>query len=90
MSEAELSQIPYLDSRFARSLTKKVLANGASETSTKENQTFIFLLSLALLHRMFVKREGLPQRRVHSPVERVIDLRGGAIYGSQGNFASVT
>lgn len=91
LSEAELSQIPYLDSRFARLLTKKVLANGASETSTKENQTFLFLLSLALLHRMFVKREGMPRRRVHSPVERVIDLRSGAAgYDSQGNFASVT
>jgi hypothetical protein len=38
-----------------------------------------------------VKREGMPRRRVHSPVERVIDLRSGAAgYDSQGNFASVT
>ena len=61
-SDAELAKLPYLDVRFARALVKKVMSQPATEISTKENQTFVFLMSLAFLHRMFVTREAMPAR----------------------------
>lgn len=91
LSEAELAKLPFLDAGFARRLTNKVLTRPTAEISTKENQTFVFLLSLALLHRSFVSREGVPGRATPPPpLVRAVDLRGGADQASQGNFISVT
>lgn len=90
-SEGELAKLPYLDVRFARALVSKILSRPASEISTKENQTFMFLLSLALLHRLFVAREGLPAVR---PARMAFaDLRSRPAardQSSQGSFISVT
>jgi asparagine synthase (glutamine-hydrolysing) len=90
-SDAELAKLPYLDVRFARALVKKVMSQPATEISTKENQTFMFLLSLAFLHRTFVSREAMPARR---PVDMALaDHRSRAparAQSSQGNFISAT
>ncbi|HEX2841884.1 asparagine synthase (glutamine-hydrolyzing) [Hyphomicrobium sp.] len=90
-SDAELAKLPYLDARFARALVKKVTTQPASAISTKENQTFISLLSLAFLHRMFVSREAM---RTRAEVQVTLaDMRRVALpcrHGSQGNFISVT
>ncbi len=90
-SEQELGKLPYLDVRFARALVNKILARPASEISTKENQTFVFLMSLALLHRQFVSRERQPSI---APVRMTLaDLRSGSQtrdHSSQGSFISVT
>lgn len=88
LSPAELAKIPFLDARFAQRLATKVLTKPAGEISTKENQTFLFLLSICLLHRAFVSRE---DRRVGvlPPLEKAVDLREAA-HSSQGNFISVT
>ncbi|MGE5514819.1 MAG: asparagine synthase (glutamine-hydrolyzing) [Bacteroidota bacterium] len=78
-SEAELAKLPFLDAGFARRLTTKVLNRPAAEISTKENQTFLFLLSITLLHRFFVSRDGIPGHditRPRPPVMRAVDLRG--------------
>lgn len=78
-SETELAKLPFLDAGFARRLIAKVLNRPAAEISTKENQTFLFLLSIALLHRFFVSREGVPGHdtsRPRPPVMRAVDLRG--------------
>jgi len=75
LSEGELAKLEYLDAGFAKRLTAKVLTRPAAEISTKENQTFLFLLSLALLHRTFVARQGIPERPA-PPVVRAVDLRG--------------
>ena len=80
-SEAELAALPFLDARFAQRLTRKVLTSPAEAISTKENQTFLFLLSTVLLHHAFVKRARAPETlstRVTPPLERVVDLRGCA------------
>jgi asparagine synthase (glutamine-hydrolysing) len=94
LSDVELAKIPYLDAKFARALTKKALSTPAAEISTKENQAFIFLLSLAFLHHFFVERRGAPRGRVESPLVRVVDLRPSSVAGwgqdSQGNFDSAT
>lgn len=78
-SEAELAKLPFVDAAFARRLSAKVLKSPAGEISTKENQTFLFLLSITLLHRFFVSREGVPGHdvdRPRPPVMRAVDLRG--------------
>jgi asparagine synthase (glutamine-hydrolysing) len=78
LSETELAKLPYLNVKFARALTHKVLSRPAAEISTKENQTFIFLLSLALLHRFFVQRAEtgrLRRRPGQSPLVKAVDMR---------------
>lgn len=80
-SDAELAKLSFLDANFARRLTAKVLTRPAAEISTKENQTFVFLLSIALLHRQFVSREGVRGHdgtRPRPPLLRAVDLRTGA------------
>lgn len=74
-SESELAKVPYLDRKFARALTKKVLASPSAEISTKENQAFVFLLSLVFLHHLFVERRGANRPFVESPIVRAVDLR---------------
>jgi asparagine synthase (glutamine-hydrolysing) len=90
-SDAELAKLPYLDGRFARALVKKVLSQDAAGISTKENQTFIFLLSLAFLHRLFVAGEARPAARDVSM--NLADWRSAPVARpqvSQGSFISVT
>lgn len=76
LSADEVAKIPFLDGKFVRALSKKIMNSPATEISTKENQTFIFLLGIAFQHRFFVQRSGLPQHpEVVSPLCRAIDLR---------------
>lgn len=80
-SESELSKLPFLDAGFARRLTTKLLKQPAGEISTKENQTFLFLLSIVLLHHFFVARAsigGTPSPSRRPPAMRAVDLRDGA------------
>jgi asparagine synthase (glutamine-hydrolysing) len=77
-SETELAKLPFLDSGFARRLTTKILTRPAADISTKENQTFLFLLSITLLHHTFVGRDGVAGHevtRVAPPLVRAVDLR---------------
>ncbi|OJX77738.1 asparagine synthase (glutamine-hydrolyzing) [Magnetospirillum sp. 64-120] len=81
LSDSELAKLDYLDAGFAKRLCAKVLTKPASEISTKENQTFLFLLSLALLHHAFVARQELPGhglQRPAPPLMRMVDLRSRA------------
>ena len=90
-SDRELARLPYLDARFAGALVRKILSRPAAEISTKENQTFMFLMSLALLNRMFVAREGLPEVRPARMTLADFRNRSGARdHASQGSFISVT
>ncbi|MDN3720442.1 hypothetical protein QW131_17425 [Roseibium salinum] len=67
-----------------------MLERPASEISTKENQTFLYLLSICLLHRKFVQRQGLSEP-ILPPLEKAVNLaETGGAYASQGNFNSVT
>ena len=90
LSETELEKIPFLNAKFAQRLANKVLTKSANEISTKENQTFLYLLSICLLNRAFVRREGLSEPKL-PPLEKVINLTQPAeFYSSQGNLSSVT
>jgi asparagine synthase (glutamine-hydrolysing) len=58
LSEHELEAAGIFDVRFASKLVKKVLSSDAP-ASPRESQAFLFLLSTALLDRLFCKREAL-------------------------------
>ncbi|MDK9725690.1 MAG: asparagine synthase (glutamine-hydrolyzing) [Sterolibacteriaceae bacterium MAG5] len=76
LSADELAKMPFLDGKFARSLGQKIINSPPAEISTKENQAFIFLLSIALQHRFFVQHATPPIRKwADSPLVRGIDLR---------------
>jgi asparagine synthase (glutamine-hydrolysing) len=78
LSESELKSTDILDTKFAQALTKKIFSTPPERVSTKENQTFIFLLSIALLHNYFVKRNA-PRENTRSSIDKIlvkaIDMR---------------
>lgn len=81
LSDTELGKLAFLNHKFARRLIDKVMSTPADRISTKENQTFMFLLSTALLHHFFVSRDGLGSvlfPGVLPPLQRVVDLRTSA------------
>ncbi|GAB6125994.1 asparagine synthase (glutamine-hydrolyzing) [Humidesulfovibrio idahonensis] len=53
LSEAELAKVPLIEPGFAAALTRKILTQAPETISVRENQAFILMLSLALLHRQF-------------------------------------
>ncbi len=82
LSEAELRKMDILNSKFCCSLTNKIMKSSPDKISTKENQTFIFLLSLCLQHQFFVKKR-LPSdygnRAIDDILIRKIDTRAQVI-----------
>ncbi|WP_157906711.1 asparagine synthase (glutamine-hydrolyzing) [Sorangium cellulosum] len=56
-SKAELEKIGVLDVKFCAAFVERMLSKPAESISQAENQTFLFLLSTALLHRRFVERD---------------------------------
>ncbi|MFW6855267.1 asparagine synthase (glutamine-hydrolyzing) [Burkholderia gladioli] len=84
LSENELKKVPHLDAQFAQALTRKIFDSEPGRISTRENQTFIYLLSTAMLHRQYVRREGLPPMpldRVDRVLSRVVDRRSAICSG---------
>lgn len=75
LSADELAKIPFLDGKFVAALSRKIMNTPTPEISTKENQAFIFLLSIALQHRYFVQRAAPPVAPTVSPLGRAVDLR---------------
>ena len=73
LSADELAKLPFLEPKFASRLAQKVLTKPAGEISTKENQTFLYLISIALLDRAFVRREGLSDPAL-PPLDKAVDL----------------
>lgn len=55
-SPAELAKIDVLDTKFCARFAARMLAKSGSSISQAENQAFILLLSTALLHERFVRR----------------------------------
>ncbi|MEU7640125.1 asparagine synthase (glutamine-hydrolyzing) [Streptomyces sp. NPDC039016] len=71
-SDHELSQLGYVDRRFARRLVDKVMSTPAEEISTKEDQAFLYLLTTAVLHQQFVRGD---QSRKGPPSPAGLNLR---------------
>lgn len=80
LSDAELMKMPFLDPAFCKALVKKIFNSAPATISTRENQAFIFLLSSALLHQRFVRREGAPlvdTQGIERVLVRTVDFRNG-------------
>ncbi len=78
LSDTELEKLPFLNKKFARLLINKMFTTSPDRISTKENQTFMFLLNIALLNYQFVTRKGLGSGTslgTLPPLQRVVDLR---------------
>ena len=73
-SQAELAKVPFIQATFARKLTDKICAQSPGTISTKEDQAFMMLLGIMMLHRQFVQRQ-TPDPASAPPVVRMIDLR---------------
>lgn len=58
LAKDELKKIECLNPIFASALVNKILTTPTDKISTRENQTFIYLLSSVLLYRQFVLAEG--------------------------------
>jgi asparagine synthase (glutamine-hydrolysing) len=78
LSNGELEKNPILNPAFCKRLTDKIFRSPPDQISTKENQTFVFLLSIALQHHRFVERN-LSDLPNNAPVDdimiRVVDRR---------------
>ena len=55
-SDKGLEDLDFLNVNFAKQLIKKIFTFPPSQISTKENQTFVFLLSIVLLNHFFIKK----------------------------------
>lgn len=78
-SDAELKNLRVLDMNFTKQFVQKIFSTPLHQISTKENQTFIFLLSLALLNNFFIKKEGVAlgtsSHSIESILVKVVDMR---------------
>ncbi|MFJ5120169.1 asparagine synthase (glutamine-hydrolyzing) [Kitasatospora sp. NPDC088548] len=54
LSDHELARIGCVDQKFARRLVNKIMSSPVEEISTKEDQTFLYLLTTAVLNQQFV------------------------------------
>jgi asparagine synthase (glutamine-hydrolysing) len=81
LDPAAMQDLPFLDSSFVTALTRKITTRDSAQISTRENQTWIFLLSLLLLQRQFVKRGGAGPRAHCRPL-RIVDRRTAALVGA--------
>jgi len=66
--------MPFLNGVFCQQFLKKVRNAPPGGSSQRENQAFILLLSVALLHRYFVER-AYPRHEVRLNLVRTIDGR---------------
>jgi asparagine synthase (glutamine-hydrolysing) len=85
LSQNELRKIEVLDPTFCGLLANKVLDGSAEAVGTKENQAFVFMLSLCLDHYYFVRRE-VSAVAVHPDLEdimvRIVDRRHASEHGT--------
>jgi asparagine synthase (glutamine-hydrolysing) len=76
-----IEDLGFLDASFVGALTKRILTRAPAQISTRENQTWIFLLSLLVLHRQFIKRAGVGQRPPGAVPAKVVDRRTALVAG---------
>lgn len=75
LSDAELSGLEGINSGFARLFLNRIFSQETHKISQKENQTFIFLLSTAVLNHQFVQRRGVQAKQIDHLVKVAIDGR---------------
>ena len=81
LSDNELAKLPFLNARFCRAIVDKLMAMEPQEISAKENQTFIFLVSMVLLHQNYVRRENVPLKTA-ADIDRILVKTADHRYGA--------
>lgn len=81
LSDNELAKMPFLNTRFCKAFADKLLKMEPEEISAKENQTFIYLISMALLHKNYVRREGALIKPV-SDIDKILVKAADHRYGA--------
>jgi len=74
-SERELKKIDVLDTGFCLAFTESMFAKPPEAVSHAENGAFLLLLSVALLHEMFIARKSPPPPCMDSLIVTKIDRR---------------
>jgi len=74
-SEHELKKVGVLDAKFCLAFVNKMLAKSIEQISQAENQTLVFLLSVALLHDRFIGRSVNVADDIESLLVKQIDGR---------------
>jgi asparagine synthase (glutamine-hydrolysing) len=75
LSDNELNKIDSLNFGFCKVFMSKMLKAPADTISQRENQTFVFLLSVAVLNHYFVNRKFDDPESIDSILKREIDGR---------------
>jgi asparagine synthase (glutamine-hydrolysing) len=75
-SEHELNKLKVVDARFCSKFVNKVMAKSHSKIGQAENQTFMFLLSIACLHEQFMGNARRPPADIDAFVVGQMDCRG--------------
>jgi asparagine synthase (glutamine-hydrolysing) len=74
-SEHELKKIGVLDTKFCLAFINRLLVKPVEHIGQAENQTFVFLLSLATLHDQFISRNNDPFVDIDALLVKKIDGR---------------
>jgi len=74
LAERALREIEPLDSEAAERLLVKLRSTPRERVSPREDQAFVLLLSLAVLNRQFIHRQGKSMPAARSLMTRSVDL----------------
>ncbi|MEM7129852.1 MAG: asparagine synthase (glutamine-hydrolyzing) [Chloroflexota bacterium] len=87
LSEQELKKLGFVNLDFAQRLVQKVRRTSPERISQRENQAFVFLLSLALLHRQMIVQP--PAKPCASSIEDILVRRiDGRSYSPSDSHSS--
>jgi asparagine synthase (glutamine-hydrolysing) len=78
LSDSELEKIPFINKKFTTLLTKKILNTPSEKIATKEQQTFMFLLSVAMIRHLFESSITSAEKLASTmdvPIQKMVDLR---------------
>lgn len=76
LSDRQLEEIGLLEPAATSQFLTKLRRTPRERVSPREDQAFMLLLSLAVLDRQFIHREGVLRPTTHPPLTRVADLSG--------------
>ena len=73
LSPGALADVGILNVDWCARFLAKLRRSKPGQVSPRENQAFVLLLSVSLLHRLFIKREGLSRSATTPPIKRAVD-----------------
>lgn len=76
--DGEMRKLDFINTKFAGALINKIFTQDKTKISTKENQAFVFLVSLILLNNFYVLRTGFgkkPVRNIDGILMKKINLQ---------------